>query len=84
MHTPSPPFHTTPKPPPDRWWPSDMLRHRRASFIEIDLGPGVWPTPAFTTDKDPTALHALLVQVRMALLGVVGVVVVVGCVCLVS
>lgn len=40
-----------------------MLRHRRKSFIELDLGEGVWPVPAFTTDKDTAALHKLLMQV---------------------
>lgn len=44
-----------------------MLRHRRKSFIELDLGEGVWPVPAFTTDKDVAALHALLLQVSHAI-----------------
>lgn len=48
------------------WWPSDMLRHRRTSFIELDLG-DVWPLPVFTTDKDTATLHALLVQVSLAM-----------------
>ncbi|TFJ84547.1 hypothetical protein NSK_004013 [Nannochloropsis salina CCMP1776] len=44
-----------------RWWPSDMLRHQRAHFIEVDCG--TWPLVAFTL-KESEDFYRSLSQVR--------------------